>query len=85
MSPCGSSEVTSSTARDERRGEALVVLGGGSYSTSTGNVRPSTCTTGAPPKKAEKRSVSMVAELTITLRSGRSGGCGRSSRARNRC
>ena len=46
---------------------------GGSYSTSTGYVRPSTCTTGAPPKNSEKRSVSMVAELMMTLRSGRSG------------
>ncbi|MFY0524727.1 hypothetical protein ACN28I_16725 [Archangium gephyra] len=29
--------------------------------------------TGAPPKNWEKRSVSMVAELTTTLRSGRLG------------
>ena len=46
---------------------------GGRYSTSTGYVLPETWITGALPKNFAKRSVSSVAELTITRSSGRRG------------
>ena len=41
------------------------------YSTVTGKVRPGTVMMGAPPKYAENRCVSMVADMSTTFRSGR--------------
>jgi hypothetical protein len=45
----------------------------GRYRTSTGYVRPDTSITGASQKCFEKRSGSIVAEVMMTLRSGRVG------------
>ena len=45
----------------------------GRYRTSTGYVRPLTSTIGAPPKWAANRSGSIVAEVMMSLRSGRRG------------
>ncbi len=72
MSPRGSSAVISSIA--SATCSAVLVSprsGGGRQRTSTGYARPSTSTTGAPPKCSAKRAVSIVAEVTISLRSGR--------------
>ena len=43
----------------------------GRQRSSTGYARPSTDTTGAPPKCSAKRAVSMVAEVTMIFSSGR--------------
>ena len=44
----------------------------GAHLISTGNVRPALVTTGAPPRRAATGPVAMVADMTITRRSGRS-------------
>jgi hypothetical protein len=53
----------------------------GSYATATGNVRPGTRTTGASPRYAATGPASSVADMTTTMRSGRTVCCTSRSRA----